>query len=42
LVLAVLPNGEPHGIYIAEITTRIVQVIEVRWHQANGIAKLEI
>ena len=25
-----LPSGEPHGIRIAEITTRIVQVIEVR------------
>lgn len=25
----VLPSGEPHGIRIAEITTRIVQVIEV-------------
>jgi hypothetical protein len=24
-----LPSGEPHGIRIAEITTRIVQVIEV-------------
>jgi len=24
-----LPTGEPHGIRIAEITTRIVQVIEV-------------
>ena len=25
----VLPSGEPHGIRIAEITTRIVKVIEV-------------
>jgi hypothetical protein len=24
-----LPSGDPHGIRIAEITTRIVQVIEV-------------
>jgi hypothetical protein len=24
------PSGEPHGIRIAEITTRIVQVIEPR------------
>lgn len=24
-----LPGGDPHGIRIAEVTTRIVQVIEV-------------
>jgi hypothetical protein len=26
----VLPSGEPHGIRLAAITTRIVQAIEVR------------
>ncbi len=25
-----LPSGDPHGIRIAEITTRIVQVVSIR------------
>ena len=36
-----LPSGEPHGIRIAEITTRIVQVIEVPRSLLNSFLGME-
>jgi predicted GIY-YIG superfamily endonuclease len=36
-----LPSGEPHGIRIAEITTRIVQVIEVPRSLLAGFLAME-